>query len=281
YELSDLLLLDVLPLAVGIEAIDHEMICILQRNTTIPTKRQYCSFTNAYANQKTAIIKIFEGQHRLTEYNIYLGEFSLENLPENFASKTLKITITMDFDCNGILTVGAEESLSDSNVPLLVQLKETPISTDLVDSIFELQNQDGAFSFSKSLEELFNNVNFEKVQQNLIEQGSNSLAKKTQYEINNLICTAIILFYFLYKSTLASSLTFPLDIHSIRNLIENIKEQLQNEEIHDSAMESYIKRCQTAVDYVVKMRDIHSVYCTQLELSSSWELYIQQTLLGL
>ncbi|CAF1661874.1 unnamed protein product, partial [Didymodactylos carnosus] len=81
---------------------------------------------------------------------------------------------------------------------------------------------------------------------------------------------------------LASTLTFPLDIYSIGDLIEQCKEYLKNEEeMVDSTMKQYIEKSEMAVDYVMKMRDKHSVYCTQLELSSTWELYIQTTILGL
>ena len=69
--LCDLLLLDVCPLGLGIEDIHGNMHTLIRRNTTIPTQTQfYPIFTNAYAYQTTATIRIFEGEHNLTKYNV-------------------------------------------------------------------------------------------------------------------------------------------------------------------------------------------------------------------
>ena len=67
----DLLLLDVCPLGMGIEDIHGHMHTLIRRNTTIPTRTQlYPVFTNAYVYQTTATIRIFEGEHDLTKYNV-------------------------------------------------------------------------------------------------------------------------------------------------------------------------------------------------------------------
>ena len=67
----DLLLLDVCPLGLGIEDIHGNMHTLIRRNTTIPTRTEfYPLFTNAYAYQTTATIRIFEGEHNLTKYNV-------------------------------------------------------------------------------------------------------------------------------------------------------------------------------------------------------------------
>ena len=68
---SDLLLLDVCPLGLGIGDIHGHMHTLIRRNTTIPTRTQfYAVFTNAYAYQTSVIIRIFEGEHYLTKYNV-------------------------------------------------------------------------------------------------------------------------------------------------------------------------------------------------------------------
>ncbi|CAF3583082.1 unnamed protein product, partial [Rotaria sordida] len=111
--ICDLLLLDVCPLGFGIEDIHGQMHTLIRRNTTIPTRTQFYSvFTNAYAYQTTATIRIFEGEHNLTKYNTLLGEFSLSGLTTNYAAQTLEISIRMDLDANGILHVDAEEARS-------------------------------------------------------------------------------------------------------------------------------------------------------------------------
>ena len=69
--IGDLLLLDVTPLSLGIEDMNGQMFIIIPRNTTIPTKSQtYNIFTNGYAYQKTAKIRVFEGEHKSTKYNV-------------------------------------------------------------------------------------------------------------------------------------------------------------------------------------------------------------------
>ncbi|CAF4268291.1 unnamed protein product, partial [Adineta steineri] len=111
--ICDLLLLDVSPLSLGVEDIYGNMHILIPRNTTIPTRTQfYPIFTNAYAYQTTATIRIFEGEHTLTKYNMFLDEFNLSNLTNNFAYETLEISIRMDIDANGILRVDAEEVCS-------------------------------------------------------------------------------------------------------------------------------------------------------------------------
>ncbi len=69
--LQDLLLLDVTPLDLGIEDVNGHMCTIVDRNRTIPLRTQpYLVFTNAYAYQTTATIRVFQGQHKLTKYNV-------------------------------------------------------------------------------------------------------------------------------------------------------------------------------------------------------------------
>ena len=68
---DDLLLLDVCPLGLGIGDIHGHMHTLIRRNTTIPTRTQFHAvFTNAYAYQTSVIIRIFEGEHYLTKYNV-------------------------------------------------------------------------------------------------------------------------------------------------------------------------------------------------------------------
>ncbi|CAF4031572.1 unnamed protein product [Rotaria sp. Silwood2] len=121
---QDLLLLDVTPLSLGIEDINGHMCIIITRNQTIPLRTKfYPVFTNAYAYQTTATIRVFRGEHKLTKYNICIGEFSLTGLTPNFASQTLEISICMDIDANGLLQIEAEESRSGAKTKLTIDPK--------------------------------------------------------------------------------------------------------------------------------------------------------------
>ncbi|CAF3094495.1 unnamed protein product [Rotaria sp. Silwood2] len=128
---KDLLLIDVTPLSLGIEDINGHMCIIISRNQTIPLRTLfYPVFTNAYAYQTTTAIRVFRGEHKLTKYNTFIGEFMLTGLTQNFASETLEISISMDIDGNGLLRVEAEESRSGAKTQFTIDLRNYPLNKD-------------------------------------------------------------------------------------------------------------------------------------------------------
>ena len=104
---TDVLLLDVTPLSLGIETMGGVMTKMITKNTTIPTKFAQ-SFSTAEDNQPAVTIKVFQGEREIASGNKLLGEFNLEGIPP--ASRgTPQIEVSFDIDANGILHVGAKD----------------------------------------------------------------------------------------------------------------------------------------------------------------------------
>lgn len=166
---TDVLLLDVTPLSLGIETLGGVMTKMIEKNTTIPTRHQQ-TFSTADDNQPAVTIKVFQGEREIASGNKLLGEFNLEGIPP--APRGLpQIEVTFDIDANGVLhvsakdkgtgkenqvTIKANSGLSDAEVERMIQDAEANAEEDKrTAELVNARNQGDVLVHStrKSLEE--------------------------------------------------------------------------------------------------------------------------------
>jgi molecular chaperone DnaK len=106
-DVTDVLLLDVTPLSLGIETLGGVFTKLIERNTTIPVKKSEI-FSTAADNQTTVTVKVYQGEREMAVYNKLLGAFNLDSIPP--APRGIpQVEVTFDIDANGILHVSAKD----------------------------------------------------------------------------------------------------------------------------------------------------------------------------
>lgn len=168
-DVKDVLLLDVTPLSLGIETLGGVFTRLIDRNTTIPSKKSQV-FSTADDNQSAVTIRVFQGEREIAKDNKLLGQFNLEEIPP--APRGMpQIEVTFDIDANGIVNVSAKDKatgkeqqitiqasggLSDEQVEQMVKDAESHASEDKErkEMIEARNNADSlAYSTEKSLKE--------------------------------------------------------------------------------------------------------------------------------
>lgn len=195
-DVKDVLLLDVTPLSLGIETLGGVFTRLIDRNTTIPTKKSQV-FSTAEDNQSAVTIRVYQGERDIAAQNKLLGQFNLENIPPSPRGMP-QIEVTFDIDANGIVNVSAKDKATNKEQKITIQasggLSDEEINKMIKDAeehaeedkkrkeVIETKNQADSLihATEKSLKEYGDKVS--EAEKKAIEDSVNDLKKSLEGE---------------------------------------------------------------------------------------------------
>jgi molecular chaperone DnaK len=168
---TDVLLLDVTPLSLGIETLGGVMTKLIQKNTTIPTKHSQV-FSTADDGQPAVTIKVCQGEREMASYNKLLGEFNLEGIAPS-PRGTPQIEVTFDIDANGILKVSAKDKKTNKENNITIKANSGLSDAEIQSMIRDAEANAEADKKQKEVVEARNTAEHQlwNVEKNLKEHG--------------------------------------------------------------------------------------------------------------
>lgn len=155
-EVKDVLLLDVTPLSLGIETLGGVFTKIIERNTTIPTKKQQI-FSTAEDNQNAVTIRVFQGERPMANDNKLLGQFDLVGIPPS-PRGIPQIEVSFDIDANGILHVSAKDKATGKEQSIRITSSSGLNEDDINRMIREAEEHESEDKRRQALVEAKNNA---------------------------------------------------------------------------------------------------------------------------